>query len=65
MPGGVRMKFWTISRKMNLIIFNSIFFLTAVTAVINFFVYKDNLLESANSKLESDIQLIYEFINAK
>ena len=59
------MKYWTISRKMNLIIFNSIFFLTAVTAVINFFVSKDNLLESANSKLESDIQLSYEFINAK
>lgn len=56
---------WTIKRKTNFLLFNSILFLTALTAVINFFVSQDNLLKSANSKLESDIQLSYELINAK
>lgn len=56
---------WTIRRKMNLLLFNCILLLTSLLAGINFYVSKNNLLESADTKLLSDIQLSYQYLDAK
>lgn len=56
---------WTIRRKMNLLVFNCILLLTALLTGINFYISKNNLLESADTKLLSDIQLGYEYLDAK
>jgi len=50
---------------MNLLIFGCIILLTSLLAGVNFFVAKNNLLESADTKLLSDIQLSYEYLDAK
>ncbi|MEK4228003.1 methyl-accepting chemotaxis protein [Solibacillus sp. FSL H8-0538] len=56
---------WTIRKKMNLLILSCILLLTSLLAGINFYVAKKNLLESADTKLASDIQLSYEYLDAK
>ncbi|MGE8000927.1 methyl-accepting chemotaxis protein [Lysinibacillus sp. NPDC093190] len=55
----------SIRKKMSLLIFGCILLLTTLLAGINFYVAKKNLLESANTKLLSDIQLGYEYLDAK
>lgn len=55
----------SIRKKMNLLIFGCIILLTSLLAGVNFFVAKNNLLESADTKLLSDIQLSYEYLDAK
>lgn len=56
---------WTIRRKMNILILSCILLLTTLLAGINFYVAKKNLLESADTKLLSDIQLSYQYLDAK
>ncbi|MFF5994561.1 methyl-accepting chemotaxis protein [Lysinibacillus sp. KU-BSD001] len=56
---------WSIRRKMNVLILSCIFLLIAILAVANYFITKDSMLESANSKLFSDIQVSYNYIDAK
>ncbi|MGE7093050.1 methyl-accepting chemotaxis protein [Lysinibacillus sp. NPDC048646] len=56
---------WTIRKKMTLLIFTCILLLTSLLVGINFYVAKNNLLESANTKLLSDIQLSYQYLDAK
>lgn len=56
---------WNVHRKMNFLVFNCILLLTLLLAGINFYVSKSNLLESANTKLLSDIQLSYQYLDAK
>lgn len=53
------------TKKMNLLIFGCIILLTSLLAGVNFFVAKNNLLESADTKLLSDIQVSYEYLDAK
>ncbi|MGE7113398.1 methyl-accepting chemotaxis protein [Lysinibacillus sp. NPDC047702] len=55
----------TIRKKISLLIFSCILLLTSLLAGINYYVAKKNLLESANTKLLSDIQVSYEYLNAK
>lgn len=56
---------WTIRRKMNLLVFNCILLLTTLLTGVNFYISKNNLLESADTKLLSDIQLSYQYVDAK
>ncbi len=56
---------WTIRKKMTLLIFTCILLLTSLLVGINFYVAKNNLLESANTKLLSDIQLSYQYLDAE
>lgn len=56
---------WTIRKKMSLLILSCILLLTSLLVGINFYVAKKNLLESANTKLLSDIQLSYKFLDAQ
>ncbi|MFJ7734987.1 methyl-accepting chemotaxis protein [Lysinibacillus sp. NPDC097287] len=56
---------WTIRKKMNLLILSCILLLTSLLAGINFYVAKKNLLESADTKLLSDIQLSYQYLDSK
>ncbi|WP_245622838.1 methyl-accepting chemotaxis protein [Lysinibacillus contaminans] len=56
---------WNVHRKMNFLVFNCILLLTSLLAGINFYVSKNNLLESADTKLLSDIQLSYQYLDAK
>lgn len=62
--GGIRMK-WTIRKKMNILILSCILLLTVLLASINFYIAKKNLLESADTKLLSDMQLSYQYLDAK
>ncbi|WP_107949720.1 methyl-accepting chemotaxis protein [Lysinibacillus parviboronicapiens] len=55
----------TIRKKMTLLTFTCILLLTSLLAGINYYGAKKNLLESANTKLLSDIQLSYQFLDAK
>lgn len=55
----------SIRKKISLLIFSCILLLTSLLAGINYYVAKKNLLESANTKLLSDIQVSYEYLNAK
>ncbi|WP_341302090.1 methyl-accepting chemotaxis protein [Lysinibacillus sp. FSL H8-0500] len=55
----------SIRKKINLLIFGCILLLTTLLAGINFFIAKSNLLESADTKLLSDIQVSYEYLDAK
>lgn len=56
---------WTIRKKTNLLILSCILLLASLLAGINFYVSKKNLLESADTKLLSDIQLSYQYVEAK
>lgn len=56
---------WTIRKKMNTLILSCILLLTTLLVTINFFMSKNNLLESANTKLLSDIQVSYQYLNTK
>ena len=56
---------WTIRKKLNLLILSCISLLTILLAVVNFYVSKTNLLESADTKLLSDIQLSHKYLDAK
>src|SRR5699024_1283683 len=62
--GGVLMRL-SIRKKISLLIFSCILLLTSLLAGINYYVAKKNLLESADTKLLSDIQVSYEYLNAK
>lgn len=55
----------SIRKKISLLIFSCILLLTSLLAGINYYVAKKNLLESADTKLLSDIQVSYEYLNAK
>lgn len=54
---------WSIRKKLNVLILACILLLTTLLSVVNFYATKSNLLKSAESKLVSDLQLSYEFIN--
>lgn len=56
---------WTIRKKMNVLILSCILLLTTLLAGINFYIAKTNLLKSADTKLFSDLQLSYHYIDAK
>lgn len=53
----------TIGRKLNILVFICIFCLTSLLSVVNFFTTKENLLKSAESKLVSDLQLSYQYVD--
>ena len=54
----------SIRRKMNILIICCVLLLTAILAVFNYFIVKDRLLESANAKLQSGLQMTYKYIDA-
>lgn len=56
---------WTIRKKMNTLILSCILLLTTLLVIVNFLIAKNNLLESANNKLLSDIQVSYQYLNTK
>jgi len=56
---------WTISKKMNVLIFSGILILTVLLSLFNFYSSKENLIESAQKKLISDLQLSYQYLDAK
>ena len=56
---------WTIRKKVNVLILSCILFLTVLLAGINFYIAKKNLLESAETKLLSDLQLSYQYMDQK
>ncbi len=55
---------WTILRKMNVITVMSILVLVSVLTTVNYFSAKNNLLESLQTKLVSDLNLSYQYIEA-
>ncbi|WP_042478791.1 methyl-accepting chemotaxis protein [Bacillus ndiopicus] len=50
---------WSIRNKVNIVIFTCILLLAGILGGVNYYVTKKNLLESANEKLVSDVQLSY------
>ncbi|WP_107943601.1 methyl-accepting chemotaxis protein [Metasolibacillus sp. FSL H7-0170] len=50
---------WSIRNKVNIVIFSCILLLACILGAVNYYVTKKNLLESANEKLVSDVQLSY------
>lgn len=50
---------WSIRKKVNIVIFTCILLLACILGGVNYYVTKKNLLESANEKLMSDVQLSY------
>lgn len=60
--GGNVMK-WTIGKKIGALIFCCILLLTGILSVVNFYLVKNNLLKSAESKLVSDSQLSYQYLD--
>ena len=54
----------SIRRKMNFLIVSCILLLTAIVAVANYYITEDGMLESANAKLQSDIQITYKYVDA-
>ncbi|MDQ0155422.1 methyl-accepting chemotaxis protein [Robertmurraya andreesenii] len=56
---------WTIGKKMNFLMISCIVLLTAILAGLNYYLTKKNLIESAQMKLVSDLQLSYQYIDEK
>ena len=54
----------SIRRKLNILIVCCVLLLTAVLAVFNYYIVEDRMLESANAKLQSDLQITYKYIDA-
>lgn len=56
---------WTIRRKINVLILSFILLLTTLLSSVNFYLTKKNLLDSADDKLISDLQLSYQYLDKK
>ena len=54
----------SIRRKLNILIISCVLLLTIVLALVNYFIVKDRMLESADAKLQSDIQMTYSYVDA-
>lgn len=54
----------SIRRKLNILIVCCVLLLTATLAVVNYVIVKNRMLESANAKLQSDIQMTYKYVDA-
>ena len=54
----------SIRRKLNLLIAGCILLLTAILAVTNYYNTEEGMLESANAKLQSDLQITYKYVDA-
>ncbi|MFJ7667427.1 methyl-accepting chemotaxis protein [Lysinibacillus sp. NPDC097195] len=54
---------WTIRKKMYLLILSCILLMVTLIAIIDFNEAKKNFLESANTKLLSDLQLSYQYFD--
>lgn len=54
----------SIRRKMNFLIAGCIILLTAIVAVFNYYITEEGMLESANTKLQSDLQITYKYVDA-
>ncbi|MBB6445397.1 methyl-accepting chemotaxis protein [Bacillus benzoevorans] len=55
----------SISKKISVLIFSCILLLTALLSSINYYLTKENLLKSAETKLISDLQLSYNYVDQK
>ena len=55
----------SISKKINVLIFSCILLLTALLSSVNYYLTKENLLKSAETKLISDLQLSYTYVDLK
>ena len=55
----------TINKKLNILILVCILLLAAILSATNFYSKKSDLLEGAQEKLISDLQLSYQFLEAK
>ena len=53
----------SIRRKLNILIVCCVLLLTATLAIVNYFIVKDRMLESANTKVQSDLQITYKYID--
>lgn len=49
---------------MNFLIAGCIILLTAIVAVFNYYITEEGMLESANTKLQSDLQITYKYVDA-
>lgn len=56
---------WTIRKKINLLLITCILLMITVITIVDYTDAKNNLLEAVNTKLLSDIQLGYEYLDAK
>lgn len=54
---------WTIGKKLALILFGGILVLATLVSIVNYFVTKENLIESSRQKLISDVQLSLNYVN--
>lgn len=55
----------SIGKKINVLIFSCILLLTALLSSVNYYLTKENLLKSAETKLISDLQLSYQYVDQK
>ena len=55
----------SISKKINVLIFSCILLLTTLLSSVNYYLTKENLLKSAETKLISDLQLSYTYVDLK
>ena len=53
----------SIRRKLNIFIVCCVLLLIATLAVFNYYIVKDRMLESANTKLQSDLQITYKYVD--
>ena len=49
---------------MNLLIVSCILLLTGILAVTNYYITEEGMLESANTKIQSDLQITYKYVDA-
>lgn len=56
---------WTIRKKINLLIITCILLMITVITIVSYTDAKNNLIETVNAKLLSDIDSSYEYLDAK
>ena len=56
---------WTIRKKINLLIISCILLMITVITIVDYNDSKNNLIETVNAKLLSDIESSYEYLDAK
>lgn len=56
---------WTISKKLNFLIAGGLLFLALILSISNYLSAKEGLISSVEKKLISDLQLSYQYIDAK
>ena len=56
---------WTIRKKINLLLITCILLMITVITIVSYTDAKNNLIETVNAKLLSDIDSSYEYLDAK